>query len=72
MMSNPQPELCWKTPSCNNGSCIAVAMLPDGRIAVRDTKHRDGPVLNFSAEAWEDFIEKLKKSGPSTPGVTSA
>ncbi|TXK43153.1 DUF397 domain-containing protein [Nonomuraea sp. C10] len=63
MTSLPRPELTWKVSSrCNNGSCIAVAPLPDGGIAVRDTKQADGPILSFSRDEWSAFIGQLKRS----------
>ncbi|MGI5269528.1 DUF397 domain-containing protein [Nonomuraea sp. CA-218870] len=63
MTSLPPPEITWKVSSrCNNGSCVAVAPLPDGRIAVRDTKQADGPMLRFSGDEWHAFIGQLKHS----------
>jgi Domain of unknown function (DUF397) len=34
---------------CHSGGCVGVAALPDGGVAVRDTKTADGPVLTFTA-----------------------
>lgn len=47
----------WRTSSFsgNNGTCVEVAVCPDGRIAVRNSNHPDeGPVLFTRAEmnAW--------------------
>ena len=41
---------------CCPGTCVAVAAMPDGGVAVRDTKVQDGPVLLFTAEEWDSFI----------------
>ncbi len=49
----------WRKSSYsgNNGGCVEVALLPDGRVAVRDTKdHGQGPVLTFLAHEWEAFV----------------
>lgn len=62
MTSLPEAELTWKVSSrCNNGSCVAVAALPGDRIAVRDTKRSDSPVLSFSREEWASFIGSIKR-----------
>jgi hypothetical protein len=48
----------WRTASYTqgNGSCVEVADLRSGRIAVRDTKDRPGPALVMSADAWRVFL----------------
>ncbi|GAA4982486.1 DUF397 domain-containing protein [Actinopolymorpha pittospori] len=64
--------LAWRTSSyCGNGSsCVEVAAWRAhdrggdrriergalGRVAVRDSKDRGGPVLAFSAGAWKNFV----------------
>jgi Domain of unknown function (DUF397) len=30
-------------------------------VAVRDSKHRDGPVLTFAAPEWRSFITAIKQ-----------
>jgi hypothetical protein len=44
----------------DNDNCVEVALRPDGRYAVRDSKDRNGPVLRFSAEEWRRFTAGLK------------
>lgn len=39
-----------------NGDCVEVAILPDGRIGVRDSKDTEGPVLRFTSSEWKAFI----------------
>jgi hypothetical protein len=41
---------------CHSGGCVGVAALPDGGVALRDTKVADGPVLTFTAEEWDAFL----------------
>jgi hypothetical protein len=61
MTSHPQLEPMWRISShCNNGSCVAVAKLPSGRIAIRDTKVAEGDILQFSPEEWASFIGSIK------------
>jgi hypothetical protein len=45
---------------CHTGGCVAVAILPDGAVAVRDNKVSDGPILRFSTEEWRTFIAGVK------------
>jgi Domain of unknown function (DUF397) len=35
--------------------CVEVVLIDD-RIAVRDSKDREGPVLMFTAHEWEAFL----------------
>jgi Domain of unknown function (DUF397) len=51
--------------SHQNGACIEVARNLPGIVAVRDSKHRDGPVLTFAAHEWRSFISGIKAGQPS-------
>jgi Domain of unknown function (DUF397) len=44
-------------PSSDN--CVEVAFV-DGAIAVRDSKHPDGPVLLFTQAEWDAFVAGAK------------
>jgi hypothetical protein len=44
----------------NGGNCVEVAVLPDDRRAVRDSKDPDGPKLMFTPAAWRAFIEAVR------------
>ena len=46
--------------SSNEGDCVEIAVLPDGRRAVRDSKDRTGPVLRFTDTEWRAFIAGVK------------
>jgi len=43
-----------------NSECVEVAEIP-GRMAIRDSKNPDGPVLLLSPAAFGDFISALKR-----------
>ncbi|MEH1056569.1 DUF397 domain-containing protein [Micromonospora sp. CPCC 206171] len=47
----------WRTStrSSGNGNCVEVATV-DGRVAVRDSKDRSGPVLVFPSATWVAFV----------------
>jgi hypothetical protein len=54
-----EARLRWRkaTASQANGSCVEMAPMPDGSVAVRDSKHPDGGVLVFTraeVAAWLD------------------
>jgi hypothetical protein len=46
--------------SANGQSCIECALLPDGGMAVRDTKDRSGPTLRFTAAEWQAFTKQVR------------
>ena len=47
----------WRKSSFSawHGSCVEVRVA-DGKVQVRDTKDRGGPVLAFSPGAWAAFL----------------
>lgn len=51
-------RMSWRRSSrCSTTSCVEVAGLPDGGVAVRDSKQPiSAPVLVFTAQEWESFI----------------
>lgn len=40
----------------NGGNCVEVATNLPGIVAVRDSKHPDGPTLIFTPEEWDSFL----------------
>lgn len=60
----------WRTSSYSGGSggdCVEVRD-DTGRVLVRDTKDRTGPVLPFTPQAWQRFADRVKRplAGPQT------
>ena len=56
----------WRKASYSNsngGACVEVATTAHA-VAVRDSKDPDGPKLAFTAEAWDSFIEHIKRGQP--------
>jgi Domain of unknown function (DUF397) len=45
----------------NGGACVEVAIATP-TVAVRDSRHLDGPQLAFTPRTWQAFTEKLKAS----------
>jgi hypothetical protein len=58
------PQLNWfkSSKSSPDGQCTMCARLPDGGMAVKDSKHPHGPVLLFPASQWRAFTEGVKLS----------
>ena len=50
------------------GNCVEVAFLPDGDVAVRNSRHPDGPALVFSKTEWEAFLGGACDGEFSIPG----
>ena len=56
-------ELQWITSSFSGGnsdSCVEVAVLPGGGVAVRDTKDRARPAHRYSAAGWSAFLAGVR------------
>jgi len=43
-----------------NGSCVEVAELPDGAVAVRNSRHSDSPALIYTPAEITAFIRGVK------------
>ncbi|HEV2370527.1 MAG TPA: DUF397 domain-containing protein [Streptosporangiaceae bacterium] len=43
-----------------NGSCVEVAELPDGTVAVRNSRHPGGPALVYTPAEVTAFIRGVK------------
>jgi hypothetical protein len=60
-MSEELTGITWRVSSRSNsggGNCVEVGALVDGsgRVAVRDSTDRTGPVLLFPRTAWTAFL----------------
>ena len=42
------------------GNCVEVAFLAGGEVAVRNSRHPDGPALVFTAQEWDAFVGGAK------------
>jgi hypothetical protein len=47
--------------SSQAGNCVEVGALPDGGLAVRDSKDPEGGILTFSAAAFTSFVRSLSR-----------
>jgi hypothetical protein len=56
--------LSWRKSSYSSnggGNCVEVGVGLPGKVAVRDSKDREGPKLAVSDQAWFEFIEGIKR-----------
>jgi len=54
--------VAWRKSSYsgdNGGNCVEVGTAGPA-MAVRDSKHPDGPLLAFAADVWGGFTEQVK------------
>ena len=56
------PALAWQKSRRSNpsGNCVEMAALPDGGIAVRNSRHPDGPALIYTADEIAAFVQGAK------------
>ncbi len=58
----------WRKSSRSGGSgCVEVAFIDDGRVAVRDSKNRQGPVLMFTPVEWQAFLGGVREGELDLP-----
>jgi Domain of unknown function (DUF397) len=41
------------------GNCVEMGVLPGGTVAVRNSRHPEGPALIFTAAEWDAFVRGL-------------
>jgi len=54
--------IAWRKSSysgSNGGACVEVGAVGPA-VAVRDSKHPDGPLLAFAAGTWQAFTDQVK------------
>lgn len=54
--------LSWRKASASGAQgCVEVAPLPEGGVAVRDSKDARSPVLSFTRPEWVAFLDGMSK-----------
>ena len=52
-------SVAWRTSSYSGGTCVEVGTTGPA-VAVRDSKHPNGPQLAFAPDSWQAFTDQLK------------
>jgi Domain of unknown function (DUF397) len=62
MPANELQRAQWRKSqrSTAEGECVQTAKLPGGGVAVRNSRHPDGPALLFSDAEFRAFLEGVK------------
>jgi hypothetical protein len=54
--------IAWRKSSysgSNGGACVEIGAVGPA-VALRDSKHPDGPLLAFPADTWQAFTDQIK------------
>ena len=57
-------ELSWRKASYSSnggGNCVEVGTGLPGKVAIRDSKDRQGPKLAVSNQTWTEFVQGIKQ-----------
>ncbi|MGI5251255.1 DUF397 domain-containing protein [Actinacidiphila glaucinigra] len=62
MAASDLPGVVWQKSrhSNANGQCVELAALPDGEVAVRNSRFPDGPALIYTKAEIESLIVGMK------------
>lgn len=53
-------QWCKSGRSSAQGNCVEVASLPGGEVAMRNSRHPEGPALVFTSLEFEAFVLSAK------------
>jgi hypothetical protein len=57
-------EVAWHTAEASSipsGQCVEAGLGACGMVHVRDSKDRDGPVLDFTPAEWAAFLDGARR-----------
>jgi hypothetical protein len=45
---------------CDTSRCVSVATLDGNLVGIRDTKQSDGPILTYTRDEWNAFVQGVR------------
>jgi Domain of unknown function (DUF397) len=63
MPASDLPAATWRKSRRSGpqgGNCVEIASLPDGQVAIRNSRHPAGPALLFTSAEWAAFLAGAK------------
>ncbi len=62
VMASGLQGVVWRKSRYSNpsGNCVELAQLPDGAVAVRNSRHPSGPVLIYTRDEMAAFLNGAK------------
>ncbi len=63
MPATDLPAATWRKSSRSGpqgGNCVEIARLPNGQVAIRNSRHPAGPALVFTPGEWAAFLGGAK------------
>jgi hypothetical protein len=63
MPASDLPAVTWRKSRRSGpqgGNCVEIARLPNGQVAIRNSRHPAGPALLFTRAEWTAFLAGAK------------
>ena len=64
----PVPWIKSSYSGPTGGNCVEVAFLADSQVAIRNSRHPDGPALVFTPAEWTAFLGGVRDGEFGLPG----
>ncbi len=58
-MLDTESPVWIRSRRCESGNCVEISWMADGRVAMRDSKDPEGPVLRLSRDNFRAFVSGI-------------
>lgn len=59
LLQQPSPSAWRRSSRCAGGDCVEIR-IAGGEVAMRDSKHPDAAILQFSGDGWQAFVAAVR------------